>query len=146
MNCSSQFTPPCTAQFALSSEGVLKRAFGCLCVSLAIAACDQDAPQPPRTTPPGNVKQITGNERIAWQQTAATAAELSTFRFIIYVDRVATEMQDVSCGSVAASGSFPCSGALPSMEPGLHVLEITAFIDADSRLESARSATVMVTK
>ena len=121
----------------------MKRAFGCLCLSLAIAACDHDAPQPPGTTPPANVKQITGNERIRWQQTAASAAALSTLRFIIYVDNVAAEMQDVSCGSVAADGSFPCSGALPSMGPGRHVLEIAAF-DADSRLESARSPAGLV--
>ena len=123
---------------------MLKRAFGCLCVSLALAACDNEAPEPPGTTPPGNVEQITGNERIGWQQAAATAAELSTFRYNIYVDNVASEMQGVSCGSVAASGSFPCSGALPSMAPGRHVLEITAFIDAGSRLESGRSAALTV--
>ncbi len=124
---------------------MLKRAFGCLCVSLALAACDQEAPDSPETTPPGNVEQITGNERIGWQQAAATAAELSTFRYNIYVDNVATEMPGVSCGSGASSGSYPCSGALPSMAPGRHVLEITAFIDAGSRLESARSAALTVT-
>ena len=84
----------------------------CLVLAVAAAGCDKDSSDTP---PDGGVEQITGNERIGWQQAAATPAELSTFRYNIYVDNVATEMQGVSC--TAASGGFSCSGPLPSIAP-----------------------------
>jgi glucose/arabinose dehydrogenase len=109
-----------------------------------MAACDDDAPQTPDTPPPGGGERITGNERIGWQQAAATAAELSTFRYNIYVDNVAVEIQGVTCGATDGSASFSCSGRLPSMAPGRHVLEITTFVESGTRLESARSAPLTV--
>ena len=98
---------------------------------MAVAACDDDAPSAPDMQPPGNVEQITGNERIGWQQQASSAAELSTFRYNIYVDNAANEIQDVSCA--AAGGAFACSGKLPSMSPGRHVLELSTFLDSGTR-------------
>jgi glucose/arabinose dehydrogenase len=123
----------------------MRRAFGLLCLSLALAACDKDSPQDGGTLPPGSGEPITGTERIGWQQAAATAAELSTFRYNIYVDNVATEMQGVSCGTAPASNGFSCSGQLPPLSPGRHVLEITAFVERGTRLESVRSAALTVT-
>ena len=120
---------------------MIRRALGLLCVGLAIAAagCDKDSSDTPDD---GGAEPITGNERIGWQQAAATPADLATFRYNIYVDNVATEMQGVSC--TAASAGFSCSGRLPSMRAGRHTLEITAFIDGTPPVESARSAALTV--
>ena len=115
---------------------------GLLCLSMAVAACDNDAPSTPDMTPGGNVEQITGSERIGWQQQAASPAELSTFRYNIYVDNAATEIQDVSCA--AAGDAFACSGKLPPMSPGRHVLEISTFVDSGTRAESSRSTALTV--
>ena len=117
--------------------------FALLCLSIAVAACDNDSSQDDGTPPPGSGESITGNERIGWQQVAATRDELSNFRYNIYVDNVASEMQGVACES--ASNGFSCSGRLPPMSPGRHVLEITAFVGSDTRLESARSTALTVT-
>src|SRR5262245_61513112 len=106
----------------------MKRAFGCLCITLALAACDKKSPDAPDTGS-GNAEQITGNERVGWQQAAASSAELSTFRYNIYIDNVPVEMQGVTCGNASTSTGFSCSARLPSMTPGRHVLEITTFID-----------------
>jgi glucose/arabinose dehydrogenase len=121
----------------------MKRGFGCLCLTLAMAACDKESPDTPDMPGSGTVEQITGNERIGWQQAAATSAELSTFRYNIYVDNVPSEMQGVSCGTATPTG-FACSARLPSMTPGRHVLEITTFIDGRPELESARSSPLTV--
>lgn len=94
--------------------------------------------------PSGGVEQITGQERLGWDQRAATAAELATFRYNVYVDDIATEVQDATCADTPAAAGFGCSGRLPQMSPGQHTLALTAFVDAGTRLESARSATLTV--
>jgi aldose sugar dehydrogenase len=123
---------------------VIRRALGLFCLGLAFAAgaCDKDSSDTPPPRDGGGAEQITGNERIGWQQAAGTPAELATFRYNIYVDNLATEMQGVSCA--AASGGFSCSGQLPSMRPGRHTLEITAFVDGTPRVESGRSTALTV--
>jgi glucose/arabinose dehydrogenase len=121
----------------------MRRACWCFCVILAMAACDEDPPQAPDMPGPGGGNQITGNERIGWQQAAPSAAELATFRYNIYVDNVPTEIQGVSCA--ATDGDYSCSGRLPSMSAGRHVLEITTFVEIPTRLESAKSPPLTVT-
>jgi glucose/arabinose dehydrogenase len=126
---------------------VIRRALGLICLGLAFAAagCDKDSsdtPAPGDGGGGGGAEQITGNERIGWQQAAATPAELAAFRYNIYIDNVATEMQGVSC--TAASAGFSCSGQLPAMRPGRHTLEISAFVDSAPRVESARSTALTV--
>ena len=107
---------------------------------MAAAGCDKDS----SSTPPGDggVQQITGNERIGWQQGAGTPEELATFRYNIYVDNLPAEMGGVSCA--AATDGFSCSGQLPRMNAGRHTLEITAFVNGNPGLESARSPALTV--
>ena len=104
--------------------------------------------QPPTPSPgPGNggSETITGRERIGWDQAASSQAELATFRYAIYVDGVRSELADVTCASAAAAAGFPCSGRLPAMSAGSHVLELAAFFDSDGIIESARSSQLRVT-
>jgi glucose/arabinose dehydrogenase len=125
---------------------VLLRLF-LICACVGLAACDGDAtpsaPSPSPSPSPG-VEQISGTERIGWDQQAASAAELATFRYNIYVDGTAAELQNVSCAGSQGSAGFACSARLPQMTPGRHTLGLTAFIEAGGRLESARSATLTV--
>ena len=102
---------------------------------------------PPPTPAPGTDigETITGRERFGWDQPASDAAELATFRYAIYVDGVRSIAADVSCGSTAGTGGFPCSGRLPAMSPGTHTLELAAFFDIDGILESAKSPPLRVT-
>ncbi len=118
------------------------RRLAVLVCCLALAACGDDAPDPPDTSPDG-VEQITGNERIGWQQRAATSGELSALRFNIYVDQSPSEIQGVNCSDEPTAAGFSCSGQLPPLSPGRHVLQITSF-DVASRLESSRSASLIV--
>jgi glucose/arabinose dehydrogenase len=130
------------AAIALSSETVIRRALGLLClgVAMAVAGCDKDSSSTPGD---GGVQQITGNERIGWQQAAATREDLDTYRYNIYVDNVASELQGVSCNA-AASGGFVCSGRLPPMTSGRHTLEISAFVNGNPGAESPRSTPLTV--
>ena len=114
----------------------------CLCL---LTACGNT--NPPDPSPPGGDvgETITGRERIGWDQQASSPAELATFRYAIYVDGTRSEMADVSCSATAGAAGFPCSGRLPPMSNGSHVLELASFIDAGGILESARSAAFRVT-
>jgi glucose/arabinose dehydrogenase len=85
---------------------------------------------------------ISGNERIGWDQAASSSAELATFRYRIYVDGTRNDMNGVSCEQVARPAGFPCSGRLPSMTPGTHMLEIAAFV---GNAEGPRSPALRVT-
>jgi glucose/arabinose dehydrogenase len=117
----------------------------CLCATLALA-CDRKEPPPtPSPQPAPGTDQITGNEPLGWDQLAATATELATFHYLIYVDGAAgTELQGVTCASTPGSLGFPCSARLPTMSPGAHALSISSFVDAGARLESDRSPAINV--
>jgi len=106
---------------------------------LAIACAGTSAP--PSS---GDGEPITGSERFGWDQPAADAAELATFRYAVYLDQTRSEATGVSCSPVPG-GAFACSSDLPSMAAGRHTLQVAAFVlDAGVVRESARSAPVTV--
>lgn len=124
-------------------DPVMRRPAAILAVALCLA-CENKKPPTPTPTPNG-VENIRGTERIGWDQQAADAAELATFRFAIYLDSARSEAADVRCETAAGANSFPCSSRLPSMTPGSHTLELAAFVlDGSTVVESARSSPLRV--
>ena len=112
--------------------------------SLLAGACGSSSP--PTPSPPGSgTETITGRERFGWDQTAASATAVAALRFAVYVDNVRSEVSEVSCGTTAGPNGFACSGRLPAMSNGTHVLELVSFVDANGVLESDRSAPLRVT-
>lgn len=113
-----------------------------MCLSVAAPAWDGS---PPVSAPELPRERIIGTERFGWDQHAADAAELATFRYAIYVDGARSELTGVSCASVPRQAGFACSAPLPPLSPGSHTLEISTFIVNDEGvLESARSAPLYV--
>lgn len=119
-----------------------------LVANVAISGCDKRQPPAPSPSPapqPQPEERITGNERVGWDQQAGDAVELATFRYAMYVDGGRAELADVSCGSTSGASGFSCSGRLPTMAPGLHTLELVAFVVVDgSVIESGRSSPIRV--
>jgi glucose/arabinose dehydrogenase len=117
---------------------------------MVAAACDSSQPEPPPTpdpgpVPPSGAERITGSERLGWSQQAANGEELSTFRYLIYVDATAADAQDVSCSATAGPAGFGCTARMPPMSAGLHALTLSSYVDSGgSRLESPRSPAVNV--
>lgn len=115
---------------------------------VVVAGCDggsqppQQNPPPPPTGPGSGGESITGRERLGWDQQAPSAAELSSYRYAIYVDGNRSELSGVTCGTDPGAAGYPCSGNLPPMSNGSHTLELAAFNAAG---ESARSAPLRVT-
>jgi glucose/arabinose dehydrogenase len=112
-------------------------------LACAVGCNSNDTPAEP-SPGTGTGETITGRERLGWDQAAASAAELNTYRFAIYVDGNRSEMSDVTCAASAGPSGFPCSGRLPAMSNGSHVLELAVFTTANAAVESARSAQLRV--
>jgi len=109
---------------------------------VSLSSCGGGSP-----TTPGGGETISGNERFGWDQPAADAGELATFRYALYLDDVRGEAADVACDAAPSGGRFPCTSRLPSMGAGTHTLQVAAFvIDGGVVRESARSAGVRVNK
>jgi glucose/arabinose dehydrogenase len=117
-----------------------------LAIATLFSACKRKTPEAPGVTP-GTVINITGVERLGWTQRAGDSAELSRFRFAIYVDGARTELTGVSCARPARSSlDFECSAPLPAMSAGPHTLELASFTDDAGVLESVRSGPLQVNK
>jgi glucose/arabinose dehydrogenase len=114
-----------------------------LCVAIAVgAACENKDDPPSSPGPDGTGEQITGNERIGWDQQAASPDELATFRYVVYVDGARTDLAGVSCGANATPAGFVCSARLPTMSPGNHTLQLASV--SPNGDESPRSAPLLV--
>jgi glucose/arabinose dehydrogenase len=115
------------------------RSWPALVLLIVLAACGSNTPN--QQQPSG--EQITGNERIGWNQQAIDPTELATFNYAIYVDSVRSELAGSACAASAQAG-FSCSAPLPKMSPGSHTLELAAYVVDGGILESPRSAPLQV--
>lgn len=112
--------------------------------SVTLVSCSKTPPTP-QTGGSGTEERITGRERVGWDQQAADAVELATFRYAMYVDGVRAELSNVSCATSSGSGGFACTASLPALSPGAHTLELAAFVvDGTTVAESPRSAPLRV--
>jgi hypothetical protein len=111
-----------------------------LSLVLATIACkdpsDSDSDNPGGQPP-------SGARRIAWDQDAESPTSLAALTYYVYVDSVRSTMGDARCANTRAAAGYECSGALPGMTPGTHVIELSAFNSATGR-ESARSAPLSI--
>ena len=107
-----------------------------------LAACGGGSP-----SSPNGAETITGAERLGWDQPAADAGELASFRYALYVDEARSEASDVTCAAGPSSAGFACTSRLPAMSNGVHTLQVAAFVLQDGAIrESTRSAALRVTK
>lgn len=128
----------------VSFVAVFRRAFLAFGMCLLALACSKSSPPTP-SAGVGGGESITGRERLGWDQAAASTTELATFRYAIYVDNVRSVLADVTCGQTPGPNGYPCSGRLPAMSNGSHVLELAAFTEAQGIQESGRSQPLRVT-
>ncbi len=119
----------------------MSRSAVALAISSMLIACGGSKPGPE------SAEVITGSERFGWDQPAADAGELATFRYAIYVDGARSDATDVTCATTSTNARFACTCRMPPMTSGAHTLAVAAFVgDGASLLESSRSTTVSVVK
>jgi glucose/arabinose dehydrogenase len=118
-------------------------------VALLVSACGGDSqPAAPSSSSSGGssssgVINVTGTEKIGWDQAATSANQLSGYQYLGFVDNVAQVLANASCGSTSTNGTFPCTASLPGMSAGMHTLQLAA-LDTGSQLTSALSAAIQV--
>lgn len=103
------------------------------CASVAASACGPSDDQEP--------VPIHDGARLTWDQQASSVSQVRALTFRLYVDGNVSSLQSVACNDVSAAAGFTCSGTLPPMGPGRHVLELSSVLDGQ---ESARSARFIV--
>lgn len=108
-------------------------------VAMMTAVCGGDSGSDPGP-PPGN--EITGRERIGWDQPAANQQELNGLRYLLWIDDVSGDMGGVTCEPLR-SDVAACTGALRPMSPGQHRLSLSAV--APDGMQSTQSAPIFVT-
>jgi glucose/arabinose dehydrogenase len=114
-------------------------------LAVGLASCGGGSPPPSTSDPGGTGERISGNERLGWNQAAASAGELATFRYAAYVDGTRVELTEVACTG-PAGGTAPCSSRMPAMSPGAHTIELASFVtDGATVAESGKSAALRVT-
>lgn len=120
------------------------RAAVAIMAALVASACGggdkAPTPPPPASVPPvPGATQVTGRERLAWEQLGN--AESYTYR--AYVDGQPVDLSAVTCA--AASPDWSCSAPLPPMNDGVRSVELVA-VDPSSGLEGLRSAPLTLQK
>jgi hypothetical protein len=102
-------------------------------------SCTKQSPTAPDSNP-GPTKEISGTERIGWDQAADSPEHLAMLRFMIYVDNQRRDLSDFACdGNAGANNHYPCSARLPSLTPGPHTLALVSSVLGQPNLESPQS-------
>jgi uncharacterized repeat protein (TIGR03803 family) len=86
---------------------------------------------------------ITGAQRIAWDQSLPESLSLGDLRFALYLDGARVELGDVACAAASASASLTCSAALPAIPPGIHTLELSSFTVQNAMTFESLPSTLM---
>jgi glucose/arabinose dehydrogenase len=121
---------------------MMRRLTLALLACLTLTSCKDDSPPPPSTGEPGGEVEISGGERLGWNQQAANTFELASFQYAIYIDGVRSELSGAGCGTTAGEAGFECSAPLPGVPAGSHTIELASFVVAG--FESARSSPLRV--
>src|SRR5688500_7379157 len=109
---------------------------------LVVASCG-GSPIEPSPAGSGDAPPTTaGRSRLAWDQAAASSQALATFQFTLYLDGQRATLEDVRCPGATTPAGFSCSGLLPVLTAGRHVLEVTATV---AGIESPRSPALTIT-
>ena len=86
----------------------------------------------------------TGPERIEWDQAALEGTDVASYRFVLRMDGVETELT-ATCGELLQSGNHLCSADLPPLTSGRHVLTVAAIREKDGkRFESRPSLSLTI--
>jgi hypothetical protein len=84
---------------------------------------------------------IRGGERLAWNQAADSIAQLKSLTFRLYIDGTESTLAATQCDEVPGPLGFECSGMLPPISSGQHLLELTSVLGG---VESQRSPSLLV--
>src|SRR5262245_49518103 len=99
----------------------------------AAVACGGDGDNGPSDNP----VPVRAGQRLGWDQPATSLAALLAHTFNLYIDDKPATFVDPRCTETLTSAGYQCSGGLPSLPAGRHVVTVTSVLNGT---ESTRSA------
>lgn len=138
---SALFTPALRCRAATTSPARLAR------VPAPLQRRTGPPRRPPQEAAPGAIK-LTGSERLEWEQSGGSLAQVRSWRYMVVVGVARRPMKDVKCDQgKTAKGPFVCSAPLPPLDQGNHQLRIVAVDERGGHeLVSSWSRPVLVFK
>ncbi|MGH9347961.1 MAG: PQQ-dependent sugar dehydrogenase [Vicinamibacterales bacterium] len=121
--------------------------------AMLVSSCGDSKPDPISSPDPGNptspgpdpgIVQIRGGERLGWMQSASSLDVLRAHTFRLWVDGTSATLSDTRCGDAAGAQGYECSGRLPTLAPGRHVLEVTSVLNGQQSTRSAPLTVMML--
>jgi hypothetical protein len=109
--------------------------------ALSVVGCDKKNGDDNGGSGNSDPVPVHGNARLTWDQQASSVQELKSLSFRVYVDNAASTLTSVTCSDTPSAAGYVCSGGLPPMNPGIHVLELASVLNGG---ESERSAQLRV--
>jgi glucose/arabinose dehydrogenase len=105
------------------------------------------APRPPAGPPQEpNPIQITGDERLTWDQSVLPGFDIGSYRFFIYIDGQGQPLAQASCAR-GPGPIFECGSPLPPMTAGRHRLQVQSSQEVNGvRREGKLSGNILVFK
>src|SRR5262245_15856545 len=85
---------------------------------------------------------VPNGSRLGWNQAAGSLQQAQSMQFRLYVDDAPMSLSAVSCAQGSSAGTHDCSGRLPTMSAGRHVLQLSSILDG---MESTRSQPLAIT-
>jgi hypothetical protein len=92
----------------------------------------------------GDPVPVSNGARLGWNQRASSVQQLQSMTFRLYVDDTPMPLSELTCGQAATARGYECSGRLPTMLPGRHVLRLTSVLGGVES-EQSQPLTIMVT-
>ena len=84
---------------------------------------------------------IAGSTRVGWDQPADSPSQVSSLKFVMYIDTKRTALPDASCVASSSGATYPCSAVLPAMSIGSHAIEIAAYTSSGSTISEGPKST-----
>ncbi len=113
-------------------------------VMLALAGAVYACGSAPSSTNPTGPQTITSSQRLYWNQTAGSAAEMASIRFAIYLDGARSELPGAQCVDSSVTDVYNCNSPLPKMTVGPHLIQLASYYYGFDQLETRAPAITVV--
>ncbi|HSL23618.1 MAG TPA: hypothetical protein VK886_18955 [Vicinamibacterales bacterium] len=111
---------------------------------LALAGACGGAPTAPSVSAGDSPVHVNPSDRLAWNQSATSHAELGRYEFGVYVDGERVLLASVACEGTPPN-VYDCTAPLPALPAGRHTLELVAISRSGLfAAESPRSAPLTI--
>lgn len=112
-----------------------------VCALAQLVSCGGSVASVSPRRPAVETVEVTGTERLAWNQSILPDTVLSDYVFAVYVDGKREPMGGVRCAPPERRRISACTAAFPTLTAGRHTVQVVAILKSQ---ESARAEPLLV--